>query len=813
MIFNLKKSSIWLALKSEKLFFLRYFRILFLLSSFFCFFLFFFGFLSDFLEERLLGIILAIFLLSFPLFCFLSSFEFFLDSLKKPKRKKTDNIADLLSFSTAKVIYRAQKSSSGYLLLSVIQNIPEINFIFQRMLLDINSFKKTLLKKHLGDGVEFKKVILKSLEISQKRNHQEITIGDFILSLAKNDLFFKNTLVNLDMKKDDFLNIVNWMEDVFSEKPKFWEEKSLRKKGNLGKEWSSGYSVALDKYSIDISHRFKNNILEFFGHEKQLTEIENILSKTENNNVLMVGDSGTSRKSIIENLAQKTFLGESVDLLNYKRVVELDLNLLSAQIKEEEELEFTLNKIFQETIRAGNIILVINNFHDYVSQSSFLGGIDISGIIASYLKYSQFQIIVITDYEGLHRKLSNKSGLLSFFEKVEIPPKSGKDALKILLSQVGFFERKHKAFVSFQSLKQIIEMTEKYLPALPFPEKAVAVLDEVFVAYAKEKIILPKHVSKIITRKTEIPVGDLEEKEKEILLNLENLIHERLINQDQAVKNISDSLKRARSQISTKVGPMGTFLFLGPTGVGKTETAKSLAQIYFGSEEKMIRMDMSEFQEVSDISRLIGSEKEPGLLTTKVRENPFSIVLLDELEKANLNILNLFLQVLDEGYLNDGYGQKVDFKNTIIIATSNAGYQIILDAIKKEINWDKIKEKIFDFIFKEGIFKPEFVNRFDSVVVFKPLSKENLVDIAGLLLNKIAKNLKEKGIKLIIEDGLKEKIVELSYNPMFGAREMKRVIQDKVENNLASALIKGDLSKGHMVKINLTDFSLIINPN
>jgi len=236
-----------------------------------------------------------------------------------------------------------------------------------------------------------------------------------------------------------------------------------------------------------------------------------------------------------------------------------------------------------------------------------------------------------------------------------------------------------------------------------------------------------------------------------------------------------------------------------------------LAEIYFGSEERMVRLDMSEFQQVSDITRLLGSTNQEGLLTTPVRENPFSLILLDELEKAHPNILNLFLQVFDEGHLTDGFGRKIDFKNSIIIATSNAAYQVILESLKQNLEWSGIKDRILDYLFAEGIFRPEFINRFDAVVIFKPLDKENLLNIAELLLNKLKKNLIEKGIDFVITQELKEKIVELGYNPIFGAREMRRVIQEKVENVLANAILSKKLTRGSQVKIDPKTFKIEIN--
>jgi len=253
-------------------------------------------------------------------------------------------------------------------------------------------------------------------------------------------------------------------------------------------------------------------------------------------------------------------------------------------------------------------------------------------------------------------------------------------------------------------------------------------------------------------------------------------------------------------------------LFLGPTGVGKTETSKALAEIYFKSEESMIRVDASEFSAQEDIPRLIGSIEEEGILVSKVRERPFSLILLDEFEKAHPNVMNLFLQVFDEGFLTDGLGRRVNFKNAMIIATSNAGYQIILEALKKRTEWSKVKEKLLDFLFKNAIFRPELINRFDAVIVFKPLTKENLLDIAELLLKSLKKNLVQKDIEFVITLPLKEKIVELGYSPIFGAREIRRVIQDKVENPLAQAILAEKLKRGDRVEIDPEEFKLRINP-
>jgi ATP-dependent Clp protease ATP-binding subunit ClpA len=365
--------------------------------------------------------------------------------------------------------------------------------------------------------------------------------------------------------------------------------------------------------------------------------------------------------------------------------------------------------------------------------------------------------------------------------------------------------------ISFSAIKKTIELSKKYIKSAPFPEKALDILEEtaVHVNQQKERILLPSHVEKIVSERTEIPVGEIDEKEKEVLLNMENLIHERMVNQEDAVRAVSYALRRSRADVDTRKGLIGSFLFLGPTGVGKTEMARAIADIYFGNEKKVNRIDMSEFQSVSDVSRLIGSSNSEGILTSGVREDPFSLVLLDEIEKAHPDILNLFLQVLDEGHITDGMGRKVDFQNAMLIATSNAGYQIILDAVEKKENWEEVKKKMLKSLFNQGTFRPEFVNRFDEVVLFRPLSKKDLIIIAGFQLQKLVKNLEAKEMNFVVTESLKEKIVEISYDPVFGAREMQRAIQNNIGDVLSSVILREELKKGDSFSFNEEDFSII----
>jgi len=736
------------------------------------------------------------------------------------------NLADFFSFEAAKAIYTAGNDKTR-LLYNLITQQAKLRFVFYRCLLNPKEIRKLLLahlryssrsSENLTEEkkLEFQSILEDSLKIAKRRGKERAEMGDVLISLAKSDSIFKKVLVDARLSPEDIENVVEWLEAIEQRnqrRRRFWEKENLLQLGSIGKAWAAGYTPTLDRFSIDISGVARRKF--FFGRavgkEEAVKEVERILSEREINNVLLVGQPGSGRRSLIEFLALKSLLGQSLPEVNYKRFLELDLSFLSAEAENIEECEALLEAVFRETAKAGNIVLIIDRFHNFLGTKSAPGMPNIVGALAPYLSLPQFQIIAVTNYVGLHKEIETKPSILGLFQKVEVPGVSEKQALLILEDMSAYLEFRYKKFISYQALRDIVRYCSEYFPSLPFPEKAIRLLDEaiVHISQEKEKVLSPKDVARVLSQKLEIPLGEMEVREKKVLLKLEELIHQRIVDQEEAVREIASSLRRARAEISARNKPMGSFLFLGPTGVGKTETAKALSECYFGSEKRIIRIDMSEFQQIEDIPRLIGSpEHEEGLLTTAVRENPFSLVLLDEIEKAHPDILNLFLQVLDEGFLTDGLGRKVYFRHTIIIATSNAGSDIILETLKEKTDWSEFREKLLDYLFGKGLFRPEFINRFDGVVVFKPLKDEDLLKIAHLLLEKIRKGLKEKGIDFIITEPLKKRIAEMSYKPEFGAREMKRVIQRSVEDSLASALLSGKLKKGDRVEIDPKDFSL-----
>lgn len=806
--------------------------------------------------KKLLFVLFLVFLFFNPsfslVFLIFSIFFFLLECffnirLKNPKPKNVlesailnpseFNLAEFLDLEAASSIWQAinfskkrklsEIPSEAILYFLLNRNDPKINFVFGRGLLDLRVIKNRLegyLDGLKGEGfngefsTDANSVILEAAKFTQERNKERIGSGDLLVAQAKIDPNFKRALIDSNLKKEDIENLVIWFESFekkIERKRKFWEYENLMSWGSIGRDWAAGYTITLDQFSMDWLAGIKlYGIEEMIGHEREILQMERILSRDEVRNVLLIGEPGAGRMKIVQELAKRAFFNLSSPQINSKRIINLDVVSILAQGQSQNKVEEIMEKVFREAVVAGNVILVIDDFHNFIGQKPQPGIVDISGLISRYLSLPQFQMIAITNFPGFHRFIE-PSSILTLFEKVEVLELTDKETILALANRVPYFEKKSKIFISYPAIRDIIKYSSRYLPQLPFPKKAIDLLDEICVyvtRYTKSQIVLPEHVARIISDKTQIPVGEVAIKEREILLNLEKLLHERIINQEEGVKEISTALRRARAEITVRKGPMGCFLFLGPTGVGKTETTKALAEIYFGSENRMIRLDMSEFQAIKDIPRLIGSANEEGLLTTKVREDPFSLVLLDEFEKAHPNILNLFLQVFDEGNLTDGLGRKVSFLDTILIATSNAGYKVILEALKAGTPWTEVKQKLLDYFFAQGIFRPELINRFDGVIIFRPLTKENLLAIAELLLQKLKKNLKEKEIDFVITPEIKEKIVELGYDPVFGARQMRRVIQDKIENVLAEAILADEIKKGERVTVEPKNFRLIINP-
>lgn len=648
--------------------------------------------------------------------------------------------------------------------------------------------------------------------VLHKRDY--VSVGDILIGLIQKSNIFKEMMFEVKVAEKDMQKVVEWYELLSSyraryEKP-FWDRDIP---GGIGRDWSFGYTPTLNKFARNINQEIEYaGEVHVYGRSREVDEIERILAKSSQSNALLIGEHGIGKKTIVRGFVSKIVFGKVLPSLKYKQVFQVDTGALLSGSSEPGEIAARITGIFNEAIRAGNIILFFDNFHALFSSKQGVGQVNISEIIMPYLQ-GTINIIGTTTIKDYHKNIEANPGVAQALDKINVAEPNAEETIQILEEMVPVIEYRDGVFWPYQSLREVVRVASRYIQNAPFPQKAIKVVDEVSVAVAKSgrKIVMVKDVDELMSSKLEVPVTQAEGKEAEKLLHLEEFLHMRVIGQNEAISAIASAMRRARSGIQNEKRPIGTFLFLGPTGVGKTETSKALAEAYFGSEKSMIRIDMSEYQEASSVYRLIGSppaagsEGDKGQLTTAVVDNPFSLILLDEIEKAHPNILTLFLQVFDDGRLTDSSGRTVDFTNTIIISTSNAGSELIRQNIQKGIAGDQMKKSLLDFLQKEGIFKPEFLNRFDAVVAFHPLSQDQIVKVAELMLDQLSQRMAEKEITLEFTEEAVSKLAKQGFDPVYGARPMRRAIQDKVENVLAQAILSGKIPRGSKVVINESD--------
>jgi len=646
-------------------------------------------------------------------------------------------------------------------------------------------------------------------------SRDSVSAGDILVGLVKMSDVFKKLMFEIKIEEGDIKEIVEWHEELLEKIAQFhrsfWTKDYIE--GGIGRDWSFGFTPTLNQFGRNLNLQVEGaGAVRVYGRNREIEETERILAKTSQNNVLLIGDHGIGRKTIVKGFATKIVQGKVLVSLRYQQIFQVDTGALLSGSASSGEVAERVKKVFNEAVRSGNIILFFDNFHALVSRTDGIGQVNTSEIILPYLE-AGVKVIGATTLADYHKNIEANPGVAAAFNRIEVKEPNQIETVEILQEMIPMVEGRDGVFWPYQAVKETVRVADRYIHNEPFPQKAIEIVDEVSVEVAKrgEKIVHAKIIDELISKKLEVPVAQAEGEEAKKLLNLEAFLHKRIIGQDEAVKAVSDAMRRARSGIQSKERPIGNFLFLGPTGVGKTEASKALAEAYFGSEKSMTRVDMSEFQEQSSIYRLIGSppaagaEGEKGQLTTAVADNPFCLILLDEIEKAHKDIITLFLQVFDDGRLTDGTGKTIDFTNAIIIATSNAGSELIRQNLQKNIHGQEMKKSLLDYLQKQGIFRPEFLNRFDAVVDFHPLSEVQIRQVAELMLKSLAARMAEKEITVQFTPKAVDKLARAGFDPVYGARPMRRAIQDKVENMLAQKMLSGLVTRGAKVVVDEKD--------
>ncbi len=632
----------------------------------------------------------------------------------------------------------------------------------------------------------------------------------------------------------------------------------------------------LDQYSRDLTEMAENGELDpVIGRDKQMLRVIQILCRRGKNNPCLIGEPGVGKTAIVEGLAQSIVNGTVPELIAGKRLVSLDMSGLVAKSKYRGEFEERIKKVINEVIADGNVILFIDELHTIIGAGGAEGALDASNILKPALARGQLQVIGATTIEEYRKYVEKDAALERRFQPVTVEEPSEEEAIEILNGLKSLYEKHHHVTITQEAVTAAVKLSVRYINDRFLPDKAIDLMDEAAAklrldnfdasndmnrlrnekqllqdefeealseddidkarliktqiedaktrldkAYKKnirnrnrkKPVLGENEIARVVSGWTKIPVTRLTENEAEKLSKLENTLHKRVIGQEEAVSAVAKAVKRGRVGLKDPARPIGSFLFLGPTGVGKTEVAKALAEAVFGNEDAMIRVDMSEYMEKHSVSKMIGSppgyvgHEDGGQLSEKVRRNPFSVILFDEIEKAHPDVFNILLQVLDDGRITDSQGRTVDFKNTIIIMTSNAGASSIIepkrlgfgDMSDEKQDHELMKNNVMEEV--RRIFKPEFLNRIDETIVFRTLNKDDMKKITALLMKELVKRAEDQlDIELTVRDSARTYIVEKAYDKKYGARPLKRKIQDEIENRLAEDIINGRIKRGDKV--------------
>ncbi len=664
-----------------------------------------------------------------------------------------------------------------------------------------------------ADDVE--DILSKAIELGSYLPHeQEISASQIVASVILSAPQHQATLASMKLDAKDIIIGMQWESHITYV---IAESRAKKSTGGIGRDLSFGWTPQLSKLGNNISEGIAGGHVlhrEIEGHQGAINQMIHLLSQPGRRNATLVGEVGVGKTTLVYALAQKLITANDVpNELRYRQVIELNASTLISHTKGRGELESLLIRVINEAIHAKNVILFLDEAQLFMKDGT--GSVDLSNILLNVLEGGALQIILALDNQEWLQLGQQNAGLAQLMNRVVVNPLEKSDTLRVMEDQILLLESRNKAIYMYDSLNEAYDMAERFIRDQAFPGKAIRLLESASGFTEQKHFITAKSVQQAVESSFGVKVQTAStQNDKDTLMNLEQKIHERMINQTHAVKVVSDALRRARAGVRNTNKPIGTFLFLGPTGVGKTELSKALADVYFGGESKIVRVDLNEYSQAEDVSRLlqVGAEN-TNSLTAQIAKQPFSVVLLDEIEKAHPNVLNVLLQLLDEGMLRDSQNKPVSFRDAIIIATSNAGADKIREHISAGEQIEQFEDSFIDELIKSNIFRPEFLNRFDETVLFRPLTVEELVQVVDLLLIGINQSLASQKVSVSLTQEAKAYLASTGYDPRLGARPLRRVVQRSIENIMAQKILSGDVQPGAIIELDTPELTESLTNN
>ena len=662
------------------------------------------------------------------------------------------------------------------------------------------------------DHADSQNIWQRAYDIKQETGIQTITAGMVIYALIEQFPEHQSLLAHNHLNLDSIKDGIEWQNHIAQ---LVEEHKKPKKTGGIGRDWSFGYTPLLNRFGQNISDQIGRGGLltvDLEAHQEALGQLIRTFSTNGRQNSALIGQAGVGKTTIVQSFAEKLIHGgrDVPSSLKFRQIVMLDAASLIAAAPGRGQLEDLIMRILSEAYAAKNIIICLDDAQLFFEEG--IGSVDIANVLLPIVDAGNLRMILTMDEQRYLQISQRNPSVASALNRINIEPSSSIETIRVMQDQLLVTEYRRNVTYTYQSLHESLRLSERYIHDLAMPGRALKLLDAA-AGYDERGLVTMNSVQQAIEKTMNVKISTVSsDEERDTLLNLEDKIHKRMINQTRAVSVVSDALRRARAGVRNEQRPIGTFLFLGPTGVGKTELAKSLADVYFGGEDHIIRLDLNEYVRNEDVARLIADgAKDSTSLTAQVMKQPFSVILLDEIEKAHPNVLTTLLQLLDEGILRDEKNREVSFRDTIIIATSNAGADRIREYIERGYKLEQYEESIINELIDSNQFRPEFLNRFDEIVTFTALGKPELLQVVTLMIDGVNKTLANQKVRVEVDDEAKNMLVERGYDPRLGARPMRRVVQRAVENAVAKLMLSGEASAGSTIRIDSTTISTMLD--